>query len=90
MSIVGYARVSTADQNPALQGEALLAPGCGREPRRDPEERPHGARLSLGAGKGLSAASCLLPLQLGTQHGQLTLQLEHAMDTREIEPLTQQ
>ncbi len=30
MSLVGYARVSTRDQNPALQSEALLAAGCER------------------------------------------------------------
>lgn len=30
MSLVGYARVSTRDQNPALQREALVAAGCAR------------------------------------------------------------
>jgi predicted site-specific integrase-resolvase len=30
MSLVSYARVSTRDQNPALQREALAKVGCGR------------------------------------------------------------
>lgn len=30
MSCVGYARVSTRDQNPALQREALVAADCAR------------------------------------------------------------
>jgi DNA invertase Pin-like site-specific DNA recombinase len=30
MSLIGYARVSTADQNPSLQTDALIAAGCTR------------------------------------------------------------
>jgi DNA invertase Pin-like site-specific DNA recombinase len=51
--ILGYARVSTADQDPALQIGALREAGCDRVIT----ERASGARGPAGAGAGLRAAA---------------------------------
>ena len=49
MTLIGYARVSTLDQGPALQLNALAQPGCGKvfddhaSGARADLYRPHGA-----------------------------------------------
>jgi len=53
--VVGYARVSTAEQSLALQRDALAAAGCGRvvaEQASGAAERPHLAKLLSGLEAG--------------------------------------